>query len=155
MKHFCVVTYVTIIIYMKNFTSNSQKIGELGEDIACNFLVKHGFSILERNYTKKWGEIDIIALKNNKRYFIEVKSKSVSDLDTVFPRNPDKQENNETNRPEENMHIWKMKRLRRVVETYLISKRLGSVDWQFDLIIVYLDIERRLARVKVMDNIIL
>jgi putative endonuclease len=131
---------------MKNFTSNSQKIGELGEDVACKFLIKRGFSILERNYTKKWGEIDIVAEKWNKRYFIEVKSKSVSDLDFV---------SNETNRPEENMHIWKMKRLRRVVETYLISKRLGSIHWQFDLIIVYLDIEKRLARVRVVDNIIL
>ncbi len=131
---------------MKKFTSNSQKIGELGEEIACNFLVKHDYLILERNYTKKWGEIDIIAQKGEKRYFVEVKSKSVSSLDFVL---------NETNRPEDNMHPWKMKRLRRVVETYLISKRLGYVDWQFDLLVVYLDIDNRKARVKVIDNIIL
>jgi hypothetical protein len=48
-----------------------------------------------------------------------------------------------------------MKRLRRIVETYLISKRLGYVDWQFDLLVVYLDIDHRKARVKVMENIIL
>jgi len=53
---------------MKNFTSNSQRIGELGEGVACEFLVRHGYSILERNYTKKWGEIDIIAQKGDKRY---------------------------------------------------------------------------------------
>src|ERR1035437_4622016 len=124
---------------MKNFTSNSQKIGELGEDVACKFLVKHGFSILERNYTKKWGEIDIIAEKGDKRYFIEVKSKSVSSLDSV---------SYVTHRPEENMHPWKLKRLRRVVETYLISKRIGYIEWQFDLLVVYLDIDHRKARVK-------
>lgn len=145
---------------MKNFTSNSQKIGELGEDVACKFLIKHGFSILERNYTKKWGEIDIIAQKGEKRFFIEVKSKSVSDLDFVFSRQLGGQVN-ETNllaqagRPEENMHPWKMKRLRRVVETYLISKRFGYIDWQFDLLVVYLDIENRKARVKTIENIIL
>lgn len=137
---------------MKNFTSKSQKIGELGEDIACKFLVKHGFDILERNYTKKWGEIDIIAEKEGKRYFIEVKSTSVSSLDHVVNDNGD---GDRVNRPEENMHPWKLKRLRRVVETYLISKRLGSVSWQFDLLVVYLDIEKRQARVKVVDNIIL
>ncbi|MFA7000320.1 MAG: YraN family protein [Candidatus Paceibacterota bacterium] len=137
---------------MKIFTSNSQKIGELGEGVACKFLMKHDFSILERNYTKKWGEIDIIAQKGDKRYFIEVKSKSVSSLDFATGFNED---GKETNRPEENMHPWKMKRLRRVVETYLISKRLGYVDWQFDLLVVYLDIDHRKARVKVMDNIIL
>jgi putative endonuclease len=132
---------------MKNFTSGSQKIGELGEDVACKFLVKHGFVILERNYTKKWGEIDIIAEKWSRRYFIEVKSKSVSDLDFIL--------DDKTNRPEDNMHPMKMRRLRRVVETYLISHRLGSVDWQFDLLVVYLDIDNRKARVKVVDNIIL
>ncbi len=131
---------------MKNFTSNSQKIGELGESVACNYLEKHGFSILERNYTKKWGEIDIIAQKGEKRYFVEVKSKSVANLDFVSDK---------TNRPEDNMHPMKMKRLRRVVETYLISKRLGYIDWQFDLLVVYLDIDNRKARVKRMENIIL
>lgn len=133
---------------MKKFTSNSQKIGELGEDVACKFLTKHGFSVLERNYTKKWGEIDVIAQKNNKRYFIEVKSKSVSDLDYVFNQY-------ESGRPEDNMHPWKIKRLKRVVETYLISKKFGDVDWQFDLLVVYLDLEKRTARVRVIDNVIL
>ena len=134
---------------MKNFTSNSQKIGELGEGIACKFLIKSGFSILERNYTKKWGEIDIIAQKGEKRYFVEVKSKQV-DNNFDFNKLSDKE-----NRPEDNMHTFKMQRLRRIVETYLISKRLGYVDWQFDLLVVYLNVEKRLVRVKVVDNIIL
>ena len=134
---------------MKNFTSNSQKTGELGEEIACKFLVKHGFSILERNYTKKWGEIDIVAQKGEKRYFVEVKSKQV-DNNFDFNRLSDKE-----NRPEDNMHAFKMKRLRRIVETYLISKRLGYADWQFDLLVVYLNTEKRIAKVKVVDNIIL
>ena len=60
----------------KVFTSKKQKIGEIGENIACKFLVKQGFSILDRNYTKKWGELDIVARKYDKLYFIEVKSVS-------------------------------------------------------------------------------
>jgi len=135
---------------MKKFTSNSQKIGELGEEIACKFLVKHGFSVLERNYTKKWGEIDIIAQKIDKRYFIEVKSKQVDDNFDFLNIQTDK-----TNRPEDNMHEFKMKRLRRVVETYLISQRLGYVDWQFDLLVVYMNLDKRIARVKTIENIIL
>jgi putative endonuclease len=137
---------------MKKFTSNSQKIGELGEEIACKFLMKHGFSILERNYTKKWGEIDIIAEKLGKRYFIEVKSTSVSSLDYVSSL---ANKSDYAGRPEENMHPQKLKRLRRVVETYLISKRTGDINWQFDLLVVYIDIEHRISRVKVIDNIIL
>ncbi len=138
---------------MKNFTSKSQKIGELGEEVACEYLMKHGFAILERNYTKKWGEIDIIAQKGEKRYFIEVKSTSVSSLDYIM--NNDNEGEYKTKRPEENMHPWKLKRLRRIVETYLIHKRLGYVEWQFDLLVVYLDMDKRQARVKVVDNVIL
>ena len=138
---------------MKNFTSKSQKIGELGEDIACKFLMKHGFSILERNYTKKWGEIDIISEKSGKRYFIEVKSTSVSSIDYI--KNLESKEGSQLKRPEENMHPWKLKRLRRVVETYLISKRLGSIEWRFDLIVVYMDIDKRQAHVKLIENVIL
>jgi putative endonuclease len=142
---------------MKNFTSKSQKIGELGEDIACMFLMKHGFNIVERNYTRKWGEIDVIAIKNNILYFIEVKSKSVSNLPIISSKSgKSKNVSGETPfAPEENMHPWKMKRLRRVVETYLINKRIGNTEWQFDLLVVYLDIEKRLSRVKVLENIIL
>lgn len=134
---------------MKKFTSNSQKIGQLGEDIACKFLMKHGFSIIERNYTKKWGEIDIIAKKNEKFYFIEVKSVSCETL-------PDFSKNNESDkRPEENMHVWKMKRLSRTIQTYLISKRIGNTPWQFDLALVYLDLKNRKARVRTINNVIL
>jgi len=56
--------------------SKSRKTGDLGESIACRFLINKGFSIVERNYLKKWGEIDIIAKKDGKAHFIEVKSVS-------------------------------------------------------------------------------
>lgn len=134
---------------MKNFTSDSQIIGKLGEDIACKFLVKHGYSILERNYTKKWGEIDIIAQKNNHLYFVEVKSKSVSNIDQIT------ETDFQNSRPEDNMHPWKLKRLSRTIQTYLIHKRIGNTSWQFDLLVVYLDVSRRKAKVKKVENIIL
>jgi putative endonuclease len=134
---------------MKKFTSSSQKIGQLGEDIACTFLMKHGFSVLERNYTKKWGEIDVIASKEERIYFIEVKSVSCVTL-------PDfKDENPFINRPEENMHLWKIKRLSRTIQTYLIHKRIGNTPWQFDLLLVYIDLKNRTARVRTIENVIL
>ena len=134
---------------MKNFTSISQKIGELGEEVACKYLIKQGYSVLERNYTKKWGEIDIIAQKDETLFFVEVKSKSVSDLGIVD------QSNETTGRPEDNMHPWKLRRLSRTIQTYLIHKRIGNTPWQFDLLVVYLDIDRRKARVRKVENIIL
>ncbi len=134
---------------MKKFVSNSQKIGELGENVACKFLMKHGFSVLERNYTKKWGEIDIIVSKEGKLYFIEVKAVSCETLPDFSKENPFEK------RPEENMHPWKIRRLSKVVQTYLIHKRIGNIPWQFDVLLVYLNLKEKKARVRTIENIIL
>ena len=57
--------------------------------------------------------------------------------------------------PEENMHYWKIKRLSRTVQTYLIHNRIGNTPWQFDLVMVYLDMKNRKARIKTIENVIL
>lgn len=130
----------------KVFTSKSQKTGEIGESVAVKFLMKRGYEIIERNYTKKWGEIDIIAQKSKKIYFIEVKALSVRNLVSY-----------ETNayRPEENMHEWKLKRFSRTVETYLLEKNIPEdADWQCDLLVVLLDMTGKRARVKVIEQVL-
>ncbi len=141
----------------KIFTSKTQKIGEIGEKVAEGFLVKHGFLILDRNYTKKWGEIDIVAEKDNKLYFIEVKSvsRSVSDTRDMF-KNRDMCGTGDDYSPEDNMHPWKLKRLSRTVQTYLLSEKVpDEKEWQVDLLVVFLDIKNRKARIKVVSDIIL
>ncbi len=131
----------------KIFTSETQKTGEIGENIAVKFLVKQGFLIKERNYTKKWGEIDIIAEKDKKLYFVEVKSVS---------RETISHETNADYRPEDNMHPWKLKRLARAIQTYLLShKILNEKEWQVDLLVVFLSLKDKKARVKVVSDIIL
>jgi len=59
---------------MKQFTSKTQAIGKKGEDAAAAFLVKQGYSIVERNVANARGEIDIIAKKKGVYYFCEVKA---------------------------------------------------------------------------------
>ena len=58
---------------MKKFST--QNIGEIGEEYTVKFLEKKKYNILERNYSKRYGEIDIIA--ENKHYivFVEVKTR--------------------------------------------------------------------------------
>lgn len=51
-----------------------KQTGDSGEDKACAFLVKNGYSILERNYRTRQGEIDIIVQKGNFLVFVEVKT---------------------------------------------------------------------------------
>ena len=134
----------------KVFTSASQKTGEMGENIAVRFLMKQGYSILERNYTKKWGEIDIIAEKEGKLHFVEVKSVSRETLDEVTPETLDQYH------PEDNMHPWKLKRLARTIQTYLLSEKVPEEkEWQVDLLVVFLALKDKKARVKIVSDIIL
>lgn len=133
---------------MKQFTSDKQKVGKLGEDVAEKFLVKHGFSILDRNYTKKWGEIDIVAEKGNVIHFIEVKAVARKDFVT--------QETIDYYRPEDNVHPWKLKRLSRTIQTYLLHKKApDEKEWQLDIMAVFLDMDKRQARVRITENVII
>jgi putative endonuclease len=140
----------------KIFTSGTQKIGELGENIAARFLVKHDFLILDRNYTKKWGELDIVAEKNDKLYFIEVKSVSRETLDVFIPKSYKDSDEKYEHRPEDNMHPWKMKRMSRTIQTYLLSKNIpDEKEWQVDLFVVYLCQKEKKARIKIVSDIVL
>src|SRR3989344_1019835 len=134
----------------KRFTSVSQKTGEIGENIAVRFLMKQGYSILERNYTKKWGELDIIAEKKRRLHFVEVKSVSRETLEDVTPETLDQYH------PEDNMHPWKLKRLGRTIQTYLLSNKVPEdKEWQTDLLVVFLALKDKKAREKVVSDIIL
>ena len=146
---------------MKLFTSKTQKLGELGEDIACKFLKKQGYSIVERNYTKKWGEIDIVAKRGGKLHFIEVKSVSC----LVRRSNAEAMGTSVTHetsgigdqyRPEDNMHGLKAKRFARTIESYLLERNLSEeVVWQFDLATVYLNSETKEGTVEILEDVIL
>ena len=134
----------------KVFTSKTQKIGELGEGIACKYLSKRGYGIVERNFTLPVGEIDIIALKEGVIHFIEVKSINV-------PRVTSNRSNIEQNliRPEENMHPKKLERLYRTIMSYMSYKNYSLKDkWQLDLLCIYLCPEEKWAKVKAVENIV-
>jgi putative endonuclease len=51
----------------------SKEQGRLGEDIACEYLLKNGFQVLHRNYRYRQHEIDVVAAKFDCLHFVEVK----------------------------------------------------------------------------------
>ncbi len=123
-------------------------IGKIGEDIACTFLMKHGFSVLERNFLKKWGEIDIIARKAGRLHFVEVKTVSCENISSISRET-------DSYRPEENVHEWKLKRLARTIQSYLMEKREEDSDWQFDVAAVFYDENKRQAKVCITSDVVL
>ncbi|MEI6396534.1 MAG: YraN family protein [Candidatus Taylorbacteria bacterium] len=139
---------------------STRSIGNIGEDIACKFLEKKGFIITARNYRKKWGEIDIIARESSDvsratsatLHFFEVKSV------TVQRNHPNGHE------PEENVHNFKLRQIRRMIQTYMaefgqrsseVSGRGAESEFQFHVLCVYMDKGTRLAHVKWLKNLVL
>ena len=125
--------------------TEKRNTGNKGEEIACTFLMKQGFKIIERNHWRKWGEIDIVAKSNDIYYFIEVKTaiKDISrtpGLDFEYS-------------PADNMTAGKRRRLARVIQTYVTENRLGECDWQVDVILVYLDKNSDKFEVEVIKDI--
>jgi len=114
--------------------TEKERIGRLGEDEATRWLKKEGFKIIERNYWKPWGEIDLVAQKGQALHFVEVKTVCVGRGELArFDRYE----------PEDNIHPWKLKRLAKAVESYLLEKYGNKdeeePDWQMDAVCVYLE----------------
>lgn len=156
-------------IYLMAEKTEKQKIGRLGEDIAQKYLENKGFSIVEQNFLRKCGEIDIIAKKGKILHFIEVKSVSEqpgsrpgrSEDICILHRTPlckvcMVSRVTDNYRPEDNLHPYKLKRLARTIQVYLFEKRSEpQIEWVFDAITVHINVRNRTAKVKFLGNIIL
>lgn len=118
----------------KVFTSQSQQTGEIGENIATQFLQNKGFSIIERNFTSRVGEIDVIAFFQKTYYFIEVK--------TVTREKMEKH----NWKPEQNLHGKKIEKMIKTVELYR-SQHREVLHMKLMLVSVVLDQSTKKARV--------
>ncbi len=123
-----------------------KEVGRLGEEIAAQFLKKKGFKILERNYWKPWGEIDIIAEKGNSVRFVEVKAVSRESL-------PNVSRDMSSYRPEEQVHPAKLRKVARTAELYMAEKG-DERDFQIDVVGVFLDMKTRKARCRLFEQVL-
>jgi putative endonuclease len=122
-----------------------NEIGKIGEQITKTFLMKHGFSVLETNYRTRFGEIDIIAKKDSKLRFIEVKSVKVRDFSKIDTLSVT---------PEDNLTQSNWSKLVISIQTYLRHRNVTRETlWQIDLACVYIDTEKRQGRVKLLENV--
>lgn len=126
-----------------------KEIGNLGEDLAVRYLENKGFSVVERNYLRKWGEIDLIVEKQGLTHFIEVKTITHDLSEGRFHMKPG------DHRPEDNVHPEKLRRMARVIQTYLLHKKIESGNWQFDVVTVLLDRKNKKAKIDVIPNVVL
>ena len=126
----------------------NKETGDLGERVACKYLKTKGLTILERNFLKKWGEVDIVARETGKVHFIEVKTVSYETKDAL-----DKAVSHGTWRPEEQVHEFKLHQIHKALETW-ISENSYKGDWQIDVVAIRLVTREKYASVNYIENII-
>lgn len=101
----------------------AKDIGNLGEDLAVKFLLEKGYELLERNFFKPFGEIDIIAKDKDYLVFIEVKARK--NVNFGFPR--------------EFVNKNKIKKIQDVAQMYMLEKNLFGIKIRFDVIEIIFD----------------
>ena len=127
----------------------NKVVGNHGELITASHLKRKGFTLIEMNYLRKWGEIDVIVQKDQKIHFVEVKTVSYetkSDLERAVTHG--------TWRPEENVHAYKIKKLSRAIESWIADNKWNG-DWQIDVAAVRIVPRETYATIKMIDNVIL
>lgn len=101
--------------------TDKAALGNKGEQLAAERLESLGYSIVERNYRSKHGEVDIIARDAEDLVFVEVKSRR----------------SNSCGYPSEAVDSRKQTKLIRTAQRYLIERELGEIDSRFDVVEVY------------------
>ena len=102
---------------------NNKKVATLGETIATEYLIKKGYTILDRNFACKMGEIDIIAKLNNLIVFVEVKARNTEDYGKPF----------------EAVTYSKIQKIIKSAKLYILKNKLFDNDIRFDVISILRD----------------
>lgn len=100
-------------------------IGMIGEEIACKYLLKNKYKILDRNFSCKQGEIDIICydIKQKEIVFVEVKTRT----------------NFSYGLPSDSVNKLKRIHIRKCIEYYLYKKKYEKIYIRVDVIEIVLN----------------
>ena len=114
------------LFHSKNYKCKSK--GKIGEDLACKFLKKNTYAIVEKNYRSRYGEVDIIASESDTLCFIEVKARSSTNYGL----------------PEEFVDKKKQQKIIKSTLSYLEKKNESEKNVRFDIVSV--DLEAKQCR---------
>lgn len=99
-------------------TANRRAMGACFEELAARYLEKQGYSILERNFSSRYGEIDLIAKDKDTIVFVEVKYRS--SISAGYPA--------------EAITARKQERIRKTAQYYLCRHQISeNVPCRFDV----------------------
>lgn len=113
--------------------------GYFAQDLANEWLQNRGYLVIDQNFRRPWGEIDIICQKDNVVVFIEVKAnkKELSGFE-----------------PELRVSRDKIARIIRTARTYLAYKKFPEdQEWRIDVISITIVKEQGIAKIRHFKNI--
>lgn len=101
-----------------------KEVGKWGENLACQYLEKNNYTIIERNFCCRQGEIDIIAKDDTKEelIFIEVKTRS----------------NFKYGNPADAVDKQKQKHMTKAIEYYIYKNKIKNIPIRIDIVEVYI-----------------
>ena len=123
-----------------------KEVGAIGEKVAAEYLRRRGFSIRDRNFVRKTGELDIIAEKENTLHFVEVKTILTNEF-------LDDKNTRDDYDPSLNLHEAKIRKVARTGEWYVLEKKWEG-EWQVDGTLVWLRRRDGMARVSYLPQIV-
>lgn len=132
--------------------SHKRQFGNQGENIVCEILKIKGMKILDRNYLKRCGELDIVARMGNTIHFVEVKTVS---RETIPDVNCETFLENVMHRPEEGVDRSKIFRMRKTIGVYMAEKQIKeNIEIQIDIACVVFYTKDMRASVEFIENVI-
>ncbi|MBR3989274.1 MAG: YraN family protein [Bacteroidales bacterium] len=108
----------------------TSKIGQNGEEIACDFLLSRGHQILDRNWRSGHLELDIVSEDQEGLHFVEVKARTAPVTSTLTDQ----------------VNLIKQKRISAAALQYLNKKHLVGQEVFFDIVSVLFDGQETVVR---------
>lgn len=105
-------------------TASNKGTGELGEEVAANFMIARGYRILERNFRCKGGEVDIIARDPGDKSLVFIEVKARRGLSYGVPQLA--------------VTPFKQRQISKAALTWLSKNRLHDTNARFDVIAILL-----------------
>ena len=115
----------------------TKRVGKIGEDLAAKHLRKQRYRIIERNFSTRFGEIDLIVKKNGVLVFVEVKAR------LGFGR------------PEWGIDNKKISRVKKMAEGYLVTEQPKYENLRIDAICIDLNSDLEAEEIRHYENLTL
>ncbi|MDR4509423.1 MAG: YraN family protein [Candidatus Brocadiaceae bacterium] len=120
----------------KEVRGNNNSLATKGESLAAKFLKRKGYIIVQRNYRRKTGEIDIVCYDHGTMVFVEVKTRC---SDAFGP-------------PELAITNAKKKQLVKVASCYIAEKKIEDMPLRFDVVSIFYSPSRKQPTVKIFKS---